>query len=959
MSVSTNGGETFTRIVSPFAASAPCNGDGSVFYSRRASKWYVNFSVSDCSNAFDGSGSGIRQWSSSDGINWTIGSCVANASFEDQFFRFDALLNSSAWVDNNPASPAYGTQYAAFNDIQSQLKTYVATSTNDGANWSVPSSLNSTKNRPLQITGSLGNDGTVFVQTVDERDEGLNTTRTNYVYRKPFNNLWQEGFQGPTFFDATFLGPGRVGCSDVPGTTCMYAPGYWQEEAWGQLAVGPNNVVHYFYGARPYQSSDPGDIMYVKSTDNGANWSIPVKFNTDNSNRAQWNPSVAINAQGLMVVSWYDERNTTGNFLERYARVSLDNGATWGSEMPISDVAFPVPLRPDTTSDVGRRTFAAFSDDGFGGDAYITWIDGRNSINGSPQQDIYFDKISLIPPTTFTVTTLDDHDDGTCNGSDCTLREAINAANNHSGKDFINFAAGLTGTIQLASALPNITTTMDIQGPGANVVAVRRNTSALHRIFTVDNGTVSGPTVTISALTMTNGSVGGSSFPGNAGGGVYANHAKLTLIDCVISGNVGGFTGGGGIYNNGGGSSSATLTLRQCTISGNNAPSTNGGGIYNSASGTGSAVLTIENCTFSGNSAGSGGGVFSFGGGSAGVASVTVLNTTFAGNSASGSAIFNDSDTTGGGTATLTIGNNIFKQGLGGNFLSDGTITSLGHNIASDAANGPGGTGPGGYLNGVGDKRNTDPLLDSNLVNNGGATPTHALLVNSPAINNGDDSLAPDRDQRYYARNGVVDIGAFEYQGRLTPLAAVSRKNHNGTDFDLNLPLTGATVGVECRRNTSTDGSGPNAGHDHQIIVTFAYPVAIDSATGDHSVTADAIPTGFNQTYTLNLHNVPNAQTITLSLNNVHDSTNSFTDTIPMGVLLGDTTANGFVNSADVSQTQSQSGQPVTGSNFREDVTANGFINSADVSLVQSKSGTALPFNAKPEPPLKLRFKSR
>jgi hypothetical protein len=62
-----------------------------------------------------------------------------------------------------------------------------------------------------------------------------------------------------------------------------------------------------------------------------------------------------------------------------------------------------------------------------------------------------------------------------------------------------------------------------------------------------------------------------------------------------------------------------------------------------------------------------------------------------------------------------------------------------------------------------------------------------------------------------------------------------------------------------------------------------------------------------------------------------------------MDVLLGDTTANGFVNSADVSQTQSQSGQPVTGANFREDVTANGFINSADVSLVQSKSGTSLP----------------
>ena len=62
-----------------------------------------------------------------------------------------------------------------------------------------------------------------------------------------------------------------------------------------------------------------------------------------------------------------------------------------------------------------------------------------------------------------------------------------------------------------------------------------------------------------------------------------------------------------------------------------------------------------------------------------------------------------------------------------------------------------------------------------------------------------------------------------------------------------------------------------------------------------------------------------------------------------MGVLVGDTTGDRSVNSADISQTKSQSGQAVTTSNFREDVTADGSINSADISLVKSKSGTALP----------------
>jgi len=62
-----------------------------------------------------------------------------------------------------------------------------------------------------------------------------------------------------------------------------------------------------------------------------------------------------------------------------------------------------------------------------------------------------------------------------------------------------------------------------------------------------------------------------------------------------------------------------------------------------------------------------------------------------------------------------------------------------------------------------------------------------------------------------------------------------------------------------------------------------------------------------------------------------------------MGVLVGDTNGNALVNASDISQTKSQVGQPVTGSNFREDVNANGLINASDVALVKSNSGTALP----------------
>ena len=51
------------------------------------------------------------------------------------------------------------------------------------------------------------------------------------------------------------------------------------------------------------------------------------------------------------------------------------------------------------------------------------------------------------------------------------------------------------------------------------------------------------------------------------------------------------------------------------------------------------------------------------------------------------------------------------------------------------------------------------------LADNGGPTKTHALLEGSPAIDAGDDEIAPDTDQRGVnrPRGSSSDIGAFEY----------------------------------------------------------------------------------------------------------------------------------------------------------------------------------------------------
>jgi CSLREA domain-containing protein len=111
------------------------------------------------------------------------------------------------------------------------------------------------------------------------------------------------------------------------------------------------------------------------------------------------------------------------------------------------------------------------------------------------------------PPvvTPLTVTTTADHDDGACDANDCTLREAILAANSDGQSDDIVFASGVTGSIVLDPPLGGLTILNDtpaddleIDGPGASVLSVSGNDAVLPFQVT------SGVNATIGKLSISN-----------------------------------------------------------------------------------------------------------------------------------------------------------------------------------------------------------------------------------------------------------------------------------------------------------------------------------------------------------------------------------------------------------------------------------------------------------------------
>jgi hypothetical protein len=383
---------------------------------------------------------------------------------------------------------------------------------------------------------------------------------------------------------------------------------------------------------------------------------------------------------------------------------------------------------------------------------------------------------------TYTVNSLGDTGTGT--GATGDLRYCITQANAQPCNTTINFS--VTGIINLTSALPALNNNITLNGPGAALLDVHRNSAGTFRIFTVNTG----KTVAINGLKMSNGL--------ETHGGAIDNSGLLTITNCTFTDHVATISsdssGGGAIFNNG------SLTITNSIFNANQAANGVGGAIFNSTG----ASAEITGSTLSDNSAcGSGGAIDNFGilmvrgstlsgsqsgfcGGAPGGAilnapnaQASFTNCTISGNNAqagSGNGITNFL-----GTVTLL---NCTISANGGNNLGNGTVSNDSGtlNIKNTIVAGNTGVNIAGSFNDQGNN-----LLSGNpqlapLGNYGGATKTHALCNDSPAINAGNNTGAPATDQRGVSRpvNTTVDIGAFEANITVNPATIPT-----GTQFDV------------------------------------------------------------------------------------------------------------------------------------------------------------------------------
>jgi hypothetical protein len=251
------------------------------------------------------------------------------------------------------------------------------------------------------------------------------------------------------------------------------------------------------------------------------------------------------------------------------------------------------------------------------------------------------------------------------------------------------------------------------------------------------------------------------------------------------------------------------------------------------------------------------------------------------------------------------------------NFNADGTITLI---VPKSAVGNP---QPGDLLGAVNGRTFTSDTAQTRKLERSTALIDHTFVKGQT------DNSFPTATYTVAGNNAC----------QVRPSSAVSRKIHGPAGpFDINLPFSGP-VGIECRTGLSNG--------THTLVMTFSGPVTITGnpqakvTQGTGSVSS--VSGSGTNTITVSLTGVTDIQIITVTLFGVTQGPNTSNVSVPMGVLAGDVTGNGRVNSTDVNLVRGKNGQTTNSSNFRADVTIDGVINGADASFVGNHNGDRLP----------------
>jgi uncharacterized delta-60 repeat protein/CSLREA domain-containing protein len=591
--------------------------------------------------------------------------------------------------------------------------------------------------------------------------------------------------------------------------------------------------------------------------------------------------------------------NLDGSFDESFQNVNIPSGTVNAFDVQ-SDGKIIVGGNYSNISGQERRHVARLNANGtfdagfqdpnanFGGNFYsiskiLVQPDGKVLIGGQfdtvgsqPRKNLVRllgdGSLDLPPAQTLTVTKTADTNDGVCN-SDCSLREAIAAANANVESSQINFDAQIFGvpqTITLSSDELVIADNhrLTINGTGANLLSISGNNQS--RVFRINRDAV----VLIKGLTILGGN-GAGDFGGGNGGGIYVSpngsNTMLTLDDVTVRNNRA--LAGGGIYIFG----AATVNINNSTFTENTATyNYGGGGIYlylgslnitnsiinnNSATftpsggggisvGTSSATFALTNSVVTGNTADSAGGVSAGGtgtisgstisnnrsnrsaGGLYSGGALSLIDSTISGNTVvdsngSGGGIFNFGRLT---TSNSVVANN--SAAIGGGVFTSGGLSATGLNITNNTSV----QGGAGIYNNAGGATNLPVTFTNSVVSGNRASGFGGGVYNRDTINlinttvrNNSSSLGGGGIFNVFLNVGAAALNATNstISGNTSNAAGGGVANQTGS-----VNLTNSTVSNNRARGVGGGITNNSNGNINLTSVTIAFNAAIVGTGG-------------------------------------------------------------------------------------------------------------------------------
>jgi len=289
-------------------------------------RWYVGYIAS-------GGGQGVS-YSDDQGNTWTKKTVTTSSSDKNHL-----------WIDNKVGSPHENYLYDSWVEFSGSNSNdiVVQRSIDNGESWESKINISNEVNAGSHNQGvnlSTGPNGEVYA--VWAVYDGWPQDEKAIGYAKSLNGgeTWEpsiriiDNIRGIRNSEV----PQNMRCNSFPTAAVDCSNG----ASSGNIYVVWTNI-----GVPGVNTGNDRDIYLIKSTDDGNNWSEPIRVNQDEigQGKAHYFPWIAVDpSNGIISIVFYDNRNTSANQAEAWVAVSADEGETW-EDFKVSDVSFtPSPI---------------------------------------------------------------------------------------------------------------------------------------------------------------------------------------------------------------------------------------------------------------------------------------------------------------------------------------------------------------------------------------------------------------------------------------------------------------------------------------------------------------------------------------------------------------------------------------------------------------------------------------